>query len=131
MNNFNIFSKEFWEFKPNTEYIHTFSGHANISNDKNGYHKKLDSIPGLLFKEGWSFTITCIVEVNSSNFGFFTTKSKNYYKYTLNGLKCNETVWDLKVEGNGNGNISFSILKNQIMYSSNHDFTMKYTVLII
>jgi hypothetical protein len=130
MNNFNIFSKEFWEFKPNTEYIHTFSGYANISNDKNGYNKKLDSIPGLLFKEGWSFTITCIVEVNSSNFGFFS-KSKNYYKYTLNGLRCNETSWNLKVEGNGNGNINFSILKNQIMYSTEHDFNMKYTVLII
>ena len=129
MNNFNIFSKEFWEFKPNTEYIHSFSGHANISNDKNGYHKRLDSIPGLVFKEGWAFTVTCIVEVNSNSFTFFT-KSTNpkYYKYTLNGLKSGDT-WDLKVEGNGN--INFSILKNQIMYSSENDFTMKYTVLII
>jgi hypothetical protein len=126
MNNFNIFSKEFWEFKPNTEYINTFSGYANISNDKNGYNKKFDSIPGLLFKEGWSFTITCIVEVDTQNWSY--TKSPKYYKYILNGLKCKDS-WDLKVEGNSN--INFSILKNQIMYSTEQNFNMKYTVLII
>lgn len=117
MSNFNIFSKEFWEFNLNTEYIRTFSGFANISN---GYINRLDSIPGLVLKEGWSFTITCIVKVN-----------KNYYKYILNGLKCNDG-WKLKVEKcDGNGNINFTILNNQIMYSSEQDFNMKYTVLII
>lgn len=133
MNNFNIFSKEFWEFKPNTDYIHTFSGIANVTNDKNGYNKGLNKIDGLLFNEGWAFTVTCIVEVQTSNFGFFINKSNpKYYKYILNGLKCNETSWDLKVENvSGNGIIHFSILKNQIMFSSEHDFNMKYTVLII
>lgn len=130
MSNFNIFSKEFWEFKPNTEYIHTFSGHANISNDKNGYSKGLNKIDRLLFNEGWAFTVTCIVEIQTSKWGFSYTPK--YYKYILNGLKCNETSWDLKVENvSGNGIIHFSILKNQIMFSSEHDFNMKYTVLII
>ena len=117
MSNFNIFSKEFWEFYPNTQNMHKFSGFANRSNE---YINRLDSIPGLVLKEGWSFTITCVVKIN-----------KNYYKYILNGLKYNDS-WKLKVEKcDGNGNINFTILNNQIMYSSEQDFNMKYTVFII
>ena len=132
MNNLNIFSREFWEIKPNlNECIHIFSGKANITRNKNVYDKLLNKVDGLLINEGWAFTITCIVEQYTDTFGFFNISSTpRYSKYILNGLR-NKDSWDLKIDNNNINNINFSILNNQIMYSSEQNFTMKYTISII
>ena len=137
MNSLNVFSKEFWGIKPNVnEYVHIFSGVANITCNRNVYDKQFNKIDGLLFNEYcWAFTITCIVEQYINNSGFFSKSyTPIYSKYILNGLR-NKDSWDLKVENNKlvslNCLLNFNVLNNQIMYSSEQDFTMKYTVCII
>ena len=129
LNNFNIFSKEFWDFKDELtkEYINVFEGTSNINSKKDCFEKMRDIVPGLVFNDPniWSFTINIIVK-SETRFTFYN-KTKNFTRYKLKGTRISDTSWDLKVKGRGN--IDFSINSDQkIMYSSQDDFIMKYTI---
>lgn len=130
--NLNIFSKDFWEMKPTREFIQIFTGVANIKISKDYYEKTLNEIPGLIFnKDIWTFTITCVVQTTSTTSLYFFQNSQNnqnYYKYILNGTRQNNDSWNFKVDNLHNGPVTFSIQGNQIMYSSDKNFTMKYII---
>ena len=127
--NFNIFSKEYWDFKPNKEYINIFEGSANVISTKDEYNKQQDSIPGLLFDDPdiWHFCITIVVKNEIKNLFRMYNKTKSFSHYKLKGNRLTDNKWDLKVKGSGN--IEFSINSDQqIVYSSQEQFTMRYVV---